>query len=107
MSGFMELYFCETCGWGKRNGKGFGSFVDHVRGKHGKDVRMGSGVQGDSHFCYCNDCPRSKDGHGRHMVSPTSVMKHLYEAHSIEGAVWPEADDDSDYFLGSLSLRGG
>ena len=109
VSEFMELYFCESCGWGKKTGKVFDSFVDHVRGKHGVDVKMGSGVEGDSHFCYCNGCPRNKDGHGKHMRSPTTVINHLEEAHYIEGKGWPEVDDDSDDFLDyySLSLRGG
>ena len=95
MSKFMELYFCATCGWGERNGKEFDDFVDHVRNTHGVDVRMGWGDEGDPHFCYCNDCPRNKDGHGKHMCSTTSVMNHLEMAHGIEGEGWPAVGSEA------------
>lgn len=99
----MDLYFCKECGWGKERGKSFHGFVDHVRCKHRVDVKMGKGECGDGHFCYCNDCPRRKDQHGRHLSTPNAVLNHLREAHGIEGVEWCDADD----MMAKLSLRYG
>ena len=74
-----DLYSCSDCKLAPRK---FSSFVNHVRGKHGVDVKKGTGVFGD---VYCNSCPRSRDAKGKRMKSPGAFLEHLAEVHSIKG----------------------
>ena len=87
-SSLTDLFSCSDCNFGPRK---FSSFVNHVRGRHGVDVKKGKAGLGDSHFVYCNSCPRSRDAHGKHMKTPGAFLAHLAEEHSIKGKHWVAA----------------
>ena len=74
----MSLTIICDCGWGSAKGGGdIDSFISHVRGKHGVDVRLGN-----IHWAHCNDCTKS-NGHGRRLSSVYSLIDHLEEMHGV------------------------
>ena len=64
----IQHVICE-CGWGKAGRSNVDSFVDHVRGRHSIDVKIGN-----IHFAHCNDCPRRNDH---------SLVSHLLTCHGL------------------------
>eukprot|EP00798_Chlamydomonas_sp_ICE-L_P028773 gene28773-31956_t len=85
----MALYECD-CGFGSRKGATEQSILEHVRGKHDLDVRLGN-----CHFAHCNEvtCTRS-NGHGRRLGSWYALFQHLENRHYVcitEFPVEPES----------------
>lgn len=83
----MERVRC-SCGWGGSLGGPAHAFIDHVRGKHGIDVKAGH-----SHWAHCNEatCERS-NGHGRRIPNLGALLQHLEQRHGLDADVANEDD---------------
>ncbi|KAJ1491533.1 hypothetical protein T484DRAFT_1933020 [Baffinella frigidus] len=90
------------CGWGEMTGEHFSDFVTHVRNSHRVGVRLGGGALDEPNWCYCQDCPDSKDEYGTQLRNPNAVLKHLREIHGIRGSSLPVAPPASPLSLNHL-----